>query len=133
VDFAVLWGFLALVLGFIPNVGLIIATFPAIIIALILYGPGTALANLIIGTALNAAMDNAVAKTIVLTWRKRGSTVMAETIMYYFPLFLSSKLRSNGLSLFCPGSSARRKAKCELVPLVPNMFALIECISANAL
>ncbi len=42
VDFAILWGFLAFVLGFIPNVGLLIACMPAIIIALILYGWGTA-------------------------------------------------------------------------------------------
>ena len=65
VDFAVLWGFLAFVLGFIPNVGLLIATFPAIIIALILYGPGTALVILIIGIGLNAAMDNAVTPRIM--------------------------------------------------------------------
>lgn len=65
VDFAVLWGSLAFVLGFIPNVGLIIATLPAIIIALILYGPGTALAILIIGIVLNAAMDNAVTPRIM--------------------------------------------------------------------
>jgi len=65
VDFAVLWGFLAFILGFIPNVGLIIACLPAIIIALILYGWGTALAVLAIGIALNAAMDNAVTPRIM--------------------------------------------------------------------
>ncbi|HTK08986.1 MAG TPA: AI-2E family transporter [Ktedonobacteraceae bacterium] len=60
VDFALLWGFLAFVLGFIPNVGLIIATLPAVIIALILYGWGTALAIVLIGILLNAIMDNLV-------------------------------------------------------------------------
>jgi len=65
VDFAVLWGFLAFILGFIPNVGLIIACLPAIIIALILHGWGTALAVLAIGIALNAAMDNAVTPRIM--------------------------------------------------------------------
>jgi AI-2 transport protein TqsA len=65
VDFAVLWGFLAFILGFIPNVGLIIACLPAILIAFILYGWGTALAVLAIGIALNAAMDNAVTPRIM--------------------------------------------------------------------
>ena len=65
VDFAVLWGFLAFVLGFIPNIGLILATLPALIIALILYGWGTALAILVIGIILNAAMDNAVTPRIM--------------------------------------------------------------------
>ncbi len=49
VDLALLWGFLAFVLGYIPNVGLIIAILPAVIIAFILYGVGTALVILAIG------------------------------------------------------------------------------------
>jgi len=65
VDFALLWGFLAFILGFIPNVGLIIACLPAIMIAFILYGLGTALAVLAIGIALNAAMDNVVTPRIM--------------------------------------------------------------------
>jgi len=65
VDFPILWGFLAFILGFIPNVGLIIACTPAIIIAFILYGWGTALAVLAIGIVLNAAMDNAVTPRIM--------------------------------------------------------------------
>ena len=65
VDFAILWGFLAFILGFIPNVGLIIACTPAILIAFILYGWGTALAILVIGIVLNAAMDNAVTPRIM--------------------------------------------------------------------
>ncbi len=65
VDFAILWGFLAFILGFIPNVGLLIACTPAIVIALILYGWGTALAILVIGIILNAAMDNAVTPRIM--------------------------------------------------------------------
>jgi predicted PurR-regulated permease PerM len=60
IDFALLWGFLAFILGFIPNVGLIIACLPAIVLALILHGPGTAAVVLILGIILNAAMDNAV-------------------------------------------------------------------------
>src|ERR1700693_1440078 len=64
IDGAFLWGFLAFILGFIPNVGLIIACLPAIVIAFILYGWGTALVILVIGIILNAAMDNAVTPRI---------------------------------------------------------------------
>ncbi|MGZ6367356.1 MAG: AI-2E family transporter [Ktedonobacteraceae bacterium] len=64
IDGAFLWGFLAFILGFIPNVGLIIACLPAVVIAFILYGWGTALVILVIGIILNAAMDNAITPRI---------------------------------------------------------------------
>lgn len=60
IDFALLWGILAFLLGFIPNVGLIIACLPAAVIAFILYGPGTLLVMVAIGIVLNATMDNVV-------------------------------------------------------------------------
>jgi predicted PurR-regulated permease PerM len=60
IDFALLWGFLAFILAFIPNIGLILATLPAILLALILYGPITALLIAVIVTLINAAMDNLV-------------------------------------------------------------------------
>src|SRR6266487_207612 len=65
IDGAFLWGFLAFILGFIPNVGLIIACLPAVVIAFILYGWGTALVILVIGIILNATMDNAVTPRIM--------------------------------------------------------------------
>jgi predicted PurR-regulated permease PerM len=64
IDGAFLWGFLAFILGFIPNVGLIIACIPAIIIGFILHGIGTAIVILVVGIILNAAMDNAVTPRI---------------------------------------------------------------------
>lgn len=60
VDFAFLWGFLAFILAFIPNIGLILALLPAVAIALILYGPVTALLIVAIAALVNAAMDNLV-------------------------------------------------------------------------
>jgi AI-2 transport protein TqsA len=65
VDGAFLWGFLAFILGYIPNVGLIIAVLPAVIIAFILYGWGTAVVIFILVIILNAAMDNAVTPRIM--------------------------------------------------------------------
>src|SRR6266480_1848387 len=70
-DFAILWGFLAFILGYIPNVGLIIAILPAILIAFILYGLGTAVIILAMVIILNATIDNAVTPRIMgkgLNW-----------------------------------------------------------------
>lgn len=60
IDFALLWGLLAFVLGYIPNIGLILACLPAVILAFIQYGVGTALVVLGIAIVLNAAVDNIV-------------------------------------------------------------------------
>jgi predicted PurR-regulated permease PerM len=60
IDFATLWGLLAFVLGYIPNIGLILACLPAVILAFIQYGIGTALVVLSIAVVLNAAVDNLV-------------------------------------------------------------------------
>ncbi len=59
-DFAYLWAFLAFFLGYIPMVGLLIACIPAIFLAFIQYGIGTALVVLLLIILLNAAMDNFV-------------------------------------------------------------------------
>jgi AI-2 transport protein TqsA len=60
VDFPVLWGLLAFALNFIPNIGSILAAIPAVLLAMIQYGPGTAL---IVGggyMAINVIMGNLI-------------------------------------------------------------------------
>ncbi len=60
VDFPLLWGLLAFLLNYVPNIGSIIAAVPAILLALIQIGPGTCLLvtigylaiNVIIGSIL---------------------------------------------------------------------------------
>lgn len=42
VDYALLWGVLAFLFNFVPNIGSIIAAIPAILLAILLAGPGTA-------------------------------------------------------------------------------------------
>lgn len=58
VDFAVLWGFLAFLFNFIPNIGSIIAAVPAVLIALLQLGPGAALIVAIIYLVVNTLVGS---------------------------------------------------------------------------
>jgi predicted PurR-regulated permease PerM len=42
VDYAILWGFVAFLLNYIPNIGSVVAAVPAVILAFIQYGIGNA-------------------------------------------------------------------------------------------
>jgi predicted PurR-regulated permease PerM len=44
VEFAMLWGLLAFLLNFVPNIGSILAAIPAVLMALVQFGPGKAIA-----------------------------------------------------------------------------------------
>ncbi len=60
VDFPVLWGLLAFLLNYVPNIGSIIAAVPAVLLALIQLGPGAALAVTLCYLAINIIMGNVV-------------------------------------------------------------------------
>jgi AI-2 transport protein TqsA len=60
VDFALLWGVLAFLLNFIPNLGSILAAIPPVLLALIQLGPGHALGVAGIFLAVNVVMGNVV-------------------------------------------------------------------------
>ncbi len=81
IDFAFLWGMLALVLGYIPYIGLVIASVPAIILAFIQHGIGLALIVLLIAVILNAVMDNAVTPRFV---SERSQMPMIVASMSFF-------------------------------------------------
>ncbi len=61
VDFPVLWGFLAFLLHYIPNIGAIVSAIPAALLALIQIGPGTALlvvaGNILIGFVIGNVIE----------------------------------------------------------------------------
>jgi AI-2 transport protein TqsA len=58
VDFALLWGLLAFLLNFIPNVGSIIAAVPAVLVALLQLGVGPAMALAAVYLTVNMVVGN---------------------------------------------------------------------------
>lgn len=60
VDFALIFGLLAFLLNFIPNIGSILAAVPAVLIAYLQHGPGTALVVIAGYVGVNLVMGNVV-------------------------------------------------------------------------
>ncbi len=60
VDFALLWGVLAFLLNYVPNIGSILAAVPPSLLALVQYGPGTAFLVAIGFIVLNNVLGNVV-------------------------------------------------------------------------
>jgi len=60
VDFPLLWGFLAFLLNFIPNIGSIIAAIPAILLALVQLGFPSAIAVAIVFLIVNVLIGNVI-------------------------------------------------------------------------
>ncbi|MEM9443801.1 MAG: AI-2E family transporter [Verrucomicrobiota bacterium] len=57
-DFAILWGLIAFGLNYIPTIGSIVASIPAILLAIIQLGPGHALATLALYICINIFIGN---------------------------------------------------------------------------
>jgi predicted PurR-regulated permease PerM len=60
VDFAVLWGLLAFLLNYIPNIGSVIAGIPPVLLALVQFGAGKALLVLAGYVVINNVLGNVV-------------------------------------------------------------------------
>lgn len=60
VDYPMLWALIAFMLNFVPNIGSIIAAIPAVLLALIQLGPGTAAVTGIGYIVVNVVMGNIV-------------------------------------------------------------------------
>lgn len=65
VDFPLLWGLLAFVLNFVPNVGSIVAAIPTVIVAFLQIGPGVALAVAACYLGVNVVLGNLVEPALV--------------------------------------------------------------------
>ena len=60
VDFALLWGFIAFVLSYVPYIGLVVAAIPPTLLALIEFGPAGAVAVIAAVALIDAAAENLV-------------------------------------------------------------------------
>ena len=65
VDFPILWGLVAFLLNFIPNLGSIMAAVPAILLAVVQFGPGRALAAAAGYVVVNVVIGNFVEPTLM--------------------------------------------------------------------
>lgn len=60
VDFALLWGFFAFVLSYVPYIGLVVAAIPPTLLAFIEFGPAGAIAVIAAIAIIDAAAENVV-------------------------------------------------------------------------
>lgn len=97
VDFPILWGFLAFLLHYIPNIGAIVAAIPPALLALIQIGPGSALlviaGNLLIGFIIGNVIEPR------LMGRKFGLSTL---IVFLLLIFWGSLLGLIGAILSIP-------------------------------
>ncbi len=60
IDYPFLWGLLAFLLNYVPNIGSILAAVPPVLLALVLFGPGRAVAAIVGYLAINVVVSNMI-------------------------------------------------------------------------
>ena len=97
VDFPILWGFLAFLLNYVPNVGSTIAAVPAVLLALIQLGIGSALMATAGYMAVNFILDTVIETKIM------GQRLGLSTLVVFLSLiFWGSLLGPIGMVLCIP-------------------------------
>ena len=79
-DYAIIWALIAFLLNFIPNIGSILAAFPAILFALVQLGAGGAFWTMIIFVAVNMIVGNIVEPKVM------GKGLGLSTYVVFFSL-----------------------------------------------
>jgi len=97
VDFPVLWGFLAFLLHYVPNVGFLIAAIPAVLLTLIQLGPGSASLAAAGYLAINFVLGNMVEP--LLMGRRLGLSTL---VVFLSLIFWGSLLGPVGMVLCIP-------------------------------
>jgi predicted PurR-regulated permease PerM len=96
-DFALVWGLLAFLLNFIPTIGSLIAAVPAVLMALVQHGPGTALAVGLGFLIVNVLFGNIIEPNVM------GRTLGLSTLVVFLSLvFWGWVLGTVGMLLSVP-------------------------------
>jgi predicted PurR-regulated permease PerM len=96
-DFAPVWGLLAFLLNFIPTIGSLIAAVPAVLLALVQLGPGSALAVALGFLVVNITFGNIIEPNVM------GRTLGLSTLVVFLSLiFWGWVLGTVGMLLSVP-------------------------------
>ncbi len=82
VDFALIWGLVAFLLNFIPNIGSFIAAIPAVIVAYLQLGPGTAALVALGYLVINATVGGFIEPRVM------GGGMGLSPLVVFFSIFL---------------------------------------------
>lgn len=83
IDFAILWGFLAFVLGYMPYIGLLLSVIPPAILALLQYGPLGALAIIAAILIINALSENVLFPSLAGRGLELSPSVVFLSLVYW--------------------------------------------------
>jgi AI-2 transport protein TqsA len=107
VDFPVIWGVLAFLFHFVPNVGSIVAAVPAMLLALVQYGPGSAALTaggyIVIGTIIGNVIEP----------RIMGRHLGLSTLVVFLSLVFWGSLLGVVGALLCVPLTMTLKLACE--------------------
>jgi AI-2 transport protein TqsA len=107
VDFPVLWGFLAFLLNYVPNVGSSIAAVPAVLLAFIQLGTGSALLAAAGYMVVNFVLDN------VIETRLMGKRLGLSTLTVFLSLICWGSLLGPVGMVLCIPLTMTLKFACE--------------------
>ena len=83
IDFAILWGILIFLLNYIPYIGLILASIPPTMLALFQYGPGGAIAVIVVTIIVAALAENVIFPSLAGKGLKLSPAFLFLALIYW--------------------------------------------------